>query len=608
MTLLLSLFLSGLIPAGAGAQDPSATVERASPPPDSSELLRRARRAQRAFESRHRAELYPTGEDWRAGGCDEQIGRICLRFEGGEDWEPVEENPEIAEAREELLAVLAEVAESLPGNRWLLGQRIRYLGDLGRWEEAERLAGSCSGPPAWWCHGLLGYVQHRGGRPAEAMIAFDSALALMDRDQSREWTDPSVLLGYAEERWLANPGELSRGEARERFWRLADPLYLTPGNERLTEHLSRWFGASLYEDASTTMGLGWGRAFQEILVRYGFVAGWERTRPRVGTTASGSVVEHHHPDSRGLLPPFEALEDPGGLPEGVWVPEDEAPVSASAPVRAPFIAQGIGQSAVFRRGDRLYVVAAYGPPADTLLHRRRPAPSADVQEGDEEWSIGRPPPWEPPAENLSRDTLSGLFLLPVGGNWAPLGSLGRGGEGVLEVEAPPGEYLLSLELWNPAGRWGARIRHGISAGTVPPDVPTLSDLILTTRGDSFPATLEKALEGMLTRPALRSGQKVTVAWEIYGLGRRREPMSFSISLVEEEPGLIRRALNRIGLLRRPPPLSVDWTEGGVESVGPLFRAVDIEIPSLKPGRYLLRLEMELPYRSKVLSGRRITVF
>ena len=52
---------------------------------------------------------------------------------------------------------------------------------------------------------------------------------------------------------------------------------------------------------------------------------WERTWPGMQETAGGSVVEHHHPESRGLLPPLEALEDPGGLPRGVWFPEDDRP-------------------------------------------------------------------------------------------------------------------------------------------------------------------------------------------------------------------------------------------------------------------------------------------
>jgi len=39
----------------------------------------------------------------------------------------------------------------------------------------------------------------------------------------------------------------------------------------------------------------------------------------------------------------------------------------------------------------------------------------------------------------------------------------------------------------------------------------------------------------------------------------------------------------------------------------LFRAIDVELPFHEAGRLVLRLEMDLPYRSKVGSNRRIPV-
>lgn len=613
---LLLVTAWGVVPSHASSQARRDPGGRASSVvhQDSSELRNRARDAQRGFERLHRSHLYPTDEDWSGGGCDEQIGRICLRFQGGVDWEPVEEAPEVTEARDELLGTLAQVGEAIPGDHWVRGQRVRYLGDVGRWREAEEVARSCVAPPGWWCQALLGYVLHRGGMPAEAMVAFEAALDGMSPDRAREWTDPSVLVDYAVERWLSSPGQLTREEARERFWRLADPLYLTPGNERLTEHLARWFGSELYDDASTTMGLSWGRGFREILVRYGFVAGWEKTRPRMGDMATGSVVEHHHPDSRGLLPPFEALEDPSALEEGAWIPEDERPMSASAPVRAPLVARGRAQTAVLRRDGDLLVVAAYGAPMDTVLHRRRPDPAESNQEGsgdaggEDERVRGQPPPWAPPATGLTSDTLSGLFLVPDTGAWAPWAALGRGAQGVLTLEVPPGGYLVSQELWNPSGRWGARVRHGVEAEAVPRDVPTLSDLILAGAVGGLPESLDEALPGMLSTTVLPAGETVRVVWEVYGLGRRREPLSFEISVVEAETGLIRRAFNRLGLFEKDPALTLSWTEGGDDALGPLLRAVDLDLPPLDSGQYLLRLELALPYRSKVLSERRITLY
>jgi hypothetical protein len=520
-------------------------------------------------------------------------------------WSPSAEDPRVSAARENLLLELAEVAGEIPGDRWVLTQRIRYLGDLGRWAEAEALVGTCQTPEPWWCPALRGYVLHRSGQALEAGDAFQLALEVMGEGAAGRWRDPSVLLEYSAAKWLREPDGLTRDEALERFWNLADPLYITPGNERLTEHFARRFGVFLYSDAVLTLGLPWGRSLEELLVRYGFTAGWERTWPGMQETAGGSVVEHHHPESRGLLPPLEALEDPGGLPKGVWFPEDDRPRSTSAPILAPLVVVGKAQTAIFRRGSDLLVVAAYAPPADTLLERRRGADNGGAGQG--------PPPyppvsWEPDAGEASEDTLSGLFLLAETGAWAPRGAFSKGGNGVLQLTAPSGGYLLSLEMWSPAGRWGSRVRHGIRGEAIPEDVPSVSDVILLAPGGALPMELTDALPRMLPEDAWAVGRSITVGWEVYGLGRRGEPLTFHLSLLEEEGSLIRRALKRIGLMNRAPALTLSWNEAGSEEIGPLFRAVELDLPDLEPGRYVFKLVMDIPNRSSVESYRRLTLF
>ncbi len=572
-------------------------------PPDSSELLREAREAQREFEHFHRSRLNRT-LDTGTGNCDEWVGRICLRWSGGGGWNPTSEDSTLVAAREDLLVALEGVGRQIPGDRWVLGQRIRYLGHIGRWEEASTLAGNCQGGEAWWCAALQGYVLHRSGQGLEAAEAFQRALEQMPLRQAEGWRDPGELLEYPASRWVRNPEGIPRGEALDLFWRLADPLFLTPGNERLTEHFSRIFGASLYEDSALTLGVPWGGSLEELLIRYGFIAGWERGWPEMSEVGGGGVVEHHHPESRGLLPPVEALEDPSGLPRGVWVPRDDRPRSASTPVLAPLLVEGLAQTAVLRREGDLLVVGAYATPTDTLLQQRRQPPDGEDGRGG---ARNLPPPWEVSREGRSPDTLSGLFLLADTGSWAPMSVFSGGGEGILQLRAPPGGYLLSMEVWHPAGGWAARTRHGIQGDPVPPDVPVISDLLLLEPAEDLPEALAQALPRMRAGTEVTAGEVVTVAWEVYGLGRRREPLSFRVSLVEEEGSLIRRALKRIGLFARAPALTISWAEGGTAEVGPLFRAVDVELPPLASGRYVLRLEMEIPNRSKVVSHRRITV-
>ena len=577
-------------------------------PQDSIELHELAREAQRAFETTHRA-LLPEGVDQIGDRCDEYLGRLCLSI-GDLGWTPSDEDSRIGSARVHLLEVLEEVGSLIPGDQWVLGQRIRYLGDLGWWEEAEGLARRCQVGVPWWCDGLLGYVLHRGGRTVEALEAFSKALLAMPSDRAREWADPYPILEAPAGRWVRDPGGLSPSEAVARFWTLSDPLFLTPGNERLSEHYARRFALALYRDTELTLGLPWGKGFDELLVRYGFVAGWDQIPSRSGRFGTRDVLEHRHPESRGLLPPLEALEDPTGLPEGVWTPRNDRPLTTSAPVLAPLIAQGQAQTAVLRRGGNLLILGAYGTPVDSVLQIRRTSrrQSAGPEEpflGDE--GLSRRPPWEPSVDGFSADTLAGMYLLADTGRWAPLAAFGYGGEGVIQLTAPPGAYLVSVEQWCPKDRWGARTRHGVRGDDIPPDVPHLSDLLLLDAEEALPPSLTDAIPRLRPSSELPSGARMTVAWEVYGLNRSGGALTFRLSLVEEGGSLIRRALKKIRLFRKAPVLSLSWDEESPAVGGPLFRAVDVELPSLKSGRYVLRLEMDIPFRSTVVTNRRISV-
>ena len=455
-----------------------APLDGQAPPPDSVEIHREARRAQRDFENLHRRHL-PRTLGRPLGRCDEYVGRLCLS-DGESDWEPAPDDSLVIAGRNDLNRTLAHAGTIQPGDHWVLGQEVRYLGSKGDWGKAEQAVRRCQHPEPWWCPALRGYVLHRGGKVEEALLAFEEALGRMDPEDALEWRDPTSLVDYPLDDWLRRPPSLTPEEALSRFWILADPLFLTPGNEGLSEHHARRFAPQLFDGTEITMDMPWGRAFEILLNRYGFIAGWEWAAASSTTSGPGSVVQHHHPESRGLMPPFQALQDLAGIPEGFWTPADEHPRSTIAPVQAPLVAQGLGQVSVFRRDGDLLVLAAYGAPVDTVFARRRPGSETDASDagadgsglGPEETvdavpSAGpfRRPPWEPSVEGLTADTLAGLFLLPDTGGWAPLAAFGSGGEGVLTLQAPPGGYLLSLEQWDPAERWGARRQdQGVRGG------------------------------------------------------------------------------------------------------------------------------------------------
>ncbi|RMH11626.1 MAG: hypothetical protein D6701_14795, partial [Gemmatimonadetes bacterium] len=377
--------------------------------PDSADLRRRARNAQAAFERRRR-RLSPVTRDGRGSGCDERIGRICFSYGEG-DWRPRPDPPALWEAREELIAILAEVGEAIPGDAWVMGQRVRYLAEAGRWGEAGRLATECRAGEPWWCPALLGFVLHGVGRHVEAIEAFERALAAMDAERREAWTDVEPLLdGDARSLWKAareaderEGSTRRRDELRRRLWTLADPLLARPGNDRLSEHYARRVMVEIQRNARNPWSFGWGWDLEELLVRYGWERGWERRLPRPGALTDGeAMVGHTMPHQADFLPPGRVLEAPTALVEGAWTVDYETPRSGYQPPGLARTLPGRAQIAVLRRGDSLVVLAAAELPPDPDEERppgeRGDRPDGSRGAGGEAAAQGPRlrPPWSPP--------------------------------------------------------------------------------------------------------------------------------------------------------------------------------------------------------------------
>jgi len=128
---------------------------------------------------------------------------------------------------------LAGAADHIPADEWILGQRIRYLGEAGRWEDAVRLAGVCGGAASSWCSVLEGFALHGMGRYEAALELFHRGLETMESEEARKWRDPSVLLDGNGADVLEDAADEDEWEdVRARVWTLADPLYLVAGNDR----------------------------------------------------------------------------------------------------------------------------------------------------------------------------------------------------------------------------------------------------------------------------------------------------------------------------------------------------------------------------------------
>ena len=616
---LMAVVLACGIPLGlSGAPAPStlmvpqgsATLQ-AQPeqwPPDSTRVRNQAESAQERFE-RIRGQTLAYVWDGGRRPCEERIGRLCLWHEGEDDWEPVPDPPDLVEARDELLTTLAAAADRIPADDWILGQRIRYLGEAGRWDAAARLAQACRGAASWWCSVLEGFALHGMGRYEAALERFRRGLETMDPEEARKWLDPSVLLDGKGRDVLEDAAEAADEkewqEVRARVWSLADPLYLVAGNDRESEHYARWTYSKMNDGARNAWAMRWGDDLEEIVVRYGWERGWERIRPAFGAAgALPVVIGHQLPGGKEFTPPGRVLEMPSTTAPGTWIPEEKRPRSTHVPAYAPMLLPGVGQVALLQRGDSIVVAAATELPVnpETAPTGRAAAPGigSDVP--------GRGPiPWPQPALFDGPEQI-GLFLVDEAGRIRRTSTSLP--EGTLHLVAPAGKYLLSVEAWDPEKGLAGRIRHGITTEALPDDLATLSDLILLHSpypGDALPETLVSALSSMRSSTRLEANGKLALGWEVFGLGWAQENVSFALSFHEEGESFFGRIGRWLGFGGREELLEIGWSEPGPSKIGPWFRSVEVTIPEVDPGRYVFRLGVTAHGREELVRTRAVEI-
>jgi len=582
LSALLGMVLAGPL-GGQVLRRPPAPSEE---PVDSSDLRNAAKRAQAAFERRRVRLLPPTGFGVGYGGeCTEIVGRFCVTSEDGY-WSPPPEPEQLTQAREKLLVELDSLQRLVSGDGWLLGQRVWYRGEAGRWEDALTAARSCGDAEPWWCAALEGLAYHGLGRYVEAEEAFGRALSLMDPRRARQWQEPRRALDRDAWKVLDRAEGQEREATLDRLWMLADPLYLVSGNDRLTGHFARWTVATLREGARNAHGIRWGRDLEELMVRHGWAVGWERVRSRSLTQQPDAVVAHDHPEGRSFLPVGSGLEDPAHAGSEDFLAERDRVRSLYAPAYAPVFLPMDGQVAVFPRTDSIVVVATHFLPADTTERRG----GSDSR------------PWLEAGDQAGRPDRAGLFLVPVGGG-APLSRVEWAADGVSVLPAPAGAYVVSVEAWSPPARRAGRLRMGLARDSTPPDVPTLSDLLLVRGGGPEPVTLRAAAQGALLRPQVLPGDEVALVWEMGGLGWRPETVTYALVVERRDRGILRRLGQRLGLVDAQRPLSLSWSEPGPERPRILLRRVALAFAELNSGTYRVRLEAQIPGRATLRSER-----
>lgn len=560
---------------------------------DSSDLASVARAAQSRFE-RRRLHHLPVSFGVGGGTCDERVGRFCIRYTEGE-WYPLPEKPEIVELRGDLLATLDSLQAHLPGDGWLLGQRVWYRSEGGDWEGAHQVAHVCGEVDTWWCRALQGFALHGLGRYEESLTVFEEALASMEPEQAERWRLPrravdsdtrSLLDDLREEGASAD----SVDALLDLLWTLADPLWLVDGNDRLTAHYARWTVATLREEARNPFHIGWGRDLEELMIRHGWEVGWERS-PTRDFAALDHVIGHQHPEGREFLPPAQVLADAASASSADLTAGRRTSQSLYAPDYAPQLLPMDAQIAVFPRGRETVLVSTHFLPEDTTVH-------ANHDHGL---------PWlEPGAQEGMPDRI-GLYAVPADGG-RPRGVAEEGGtEGALLLRVPTGSHVVSAETWSPEGRRAGRMRLGVAERLAPEDVATLSDILLLAPAADEPTLLEEALELALPRPRLPPGQTFAIAWEVAGLGFRPEMLRFEVSIEKTDRGVFRRIGEFLRLAGRPRPIALSWEEPAPDVPGHLFRYLALDLPRLDPGDYRIRLVLRTARRSDAVATRSFEV-
>lgn len=548
---------------------------------DSQRVRSLARAAQRAFEKVRYRHLPATGRTGRAGErCHEIVGRYCVWHDPDDPWEPPPEPPELARARARLLAKLKVLADLAPGDRWIHGQRVRYLIEAGRLAEATGQASSCQVADPAWCQAILGFALHAAGDDASSETAFERTMAALSEVERCRWTDLEVLLRSGGREYRALPCA-ERADWEARFWRLADPLYLVPGNSRRAEHFARHVMDALQEDAASGYDDRWGRDLRELLLRYGWPAGWTRARHRrAGLRTEDVITAHDAPGARQFEPRPDWVGRPDRAPRGDWRLNPDRPRTLYAPRHAVFLDSLGHQLARFPRADSVVLVAAY---------------------------------------DLSRDTIStckslehGLFVVDSLGNGRAKG-LGRasGKRGVLRAALPgerPAEvrevdfpadtspaspHWVSVEVLCAADRWAARSRYGVSLATRELDGLSLSDLlVLGDPGDGEPPVkLAEVLPLALGTLRARSEERLGLYWELYDSTGDGREVDVTVTLSRTDRGFFRKAVEWAGLARKgEEAVGLQWRE---RSAGAAMtsRAVALNLPALPEGTYRLSVRV-----------------
>jgi hypothetical protein len=534
--------------------------------PDSARTFRAARAAEAEYERAAR-RLAPLGSGDGKSGCDEYVGRFCLYYDAGRDTLPAEPI-EIRRYRERAVTRLTAALDLNPARTTTVFPLIRLLLQHERPRDAlavaERFRGASRDTAT--ASMLLALTYHASGEIEAAEHAIDQWLLVVDSAERRRLTDLRWLLESREERLYRTLTGDSLSQYERRFWRYADALYLSRGNETRTEHFSRNAESRLVEIAPTVFGgTSWGKDVAELTIRYGT----PKARTRLWSARMGSedlsVIEHWDPEQLMYAPPaLDSVLRVRARPGMGWPLDTVRSVSGHAPSTIRRMLPLEHQANIFRAADGRLVLRVDGAvPRDSMR--------------------GNPAHYD-----------AGLFLLDK--DLAEVGHITRAAVNdslgmSLELPLPADALFYSAEILERDTRLSARARFRIDP-RVDEGGLFLSDLLIA---DPFPPTqLPGSRSEVKPRPTLVMAPGAFGLFAEVSLGRPGPDtarVELEIVSIDGSPAMIRAARwlgQRLGLADRPPPRRLTWSTEVRDSL-PAALAVTLDPGNLKPGRYIVEM-------------------
>ena len=533
-----------------------------------------ARAAQIRFERLRRDHL-PSARSGRPGTCDEQVGRFCYWYD--EKAPKAVELPVVTRARTTLVQLLDSLAQVVPVNRWIAGQRVRYLVESERYDDALAASQQCR-TDGWWCGALAAFSQHMRGNYAAADSGFRVAQSQMAARERCSWRDISMLVDDdTRQEYRRLPCGAERDAFEDRVWWFSRTLYGLRGNDSRTEWNARQLMVRLYQDAPSGLQFGFDDDERELLLRFGWPRTWARG-PSEGRDGFSIVTDEASPAYR-YLPAGNVLGNPALSDSSQWRLHRPPVIGRYAPPYARTLVALEHQQAMFHRGDSALLVMAYDvsqvPGLGAAAHRRA---AMVVAQGE-----------QPAPRMTARDNATPVGTMSVSGAWGPL--------------------LFSGEVWAPDSSIVARARYGVHPPYAVDTRVTVSDLLFYKPSGTPPNSVEEALALALPTERVHASAPLGVYWETYGTNPDGELIKLTVTVVREveEGGFLRRKNQNLRLVREATPVSISVQDMTVRGRSTSPRAVTLDISTLKKGSYIVQLEIQVDGQFPLRADHRIEI-